>query len=69
MAGEVGGGGFAAGGFLEEEEAKSQETEQIFRGRKVKVRQRALSETDKKQRRKAIAETILQAMRRMKPKD
>jgi hypothetical protein len=56
-------------GFLEEEEAKSQETEQIVRGRKVKVRQRALSETEKKQRRKAIAETILQAMRRMKPKD
>jgi TraM recognition site of TraD and TraG len=56
-------------GFLEEEEAKSQETEEIIGGRKVRVRHRALSEAERKARRQAIAQTILQAMKRMKPKD
>ena len=51
------------------EEAKSAETEQIIGGRKVRVRHRALSEAEKKSRRQAIAQTILQAMRRMKEKD
>jgi len=55
--------------FLEEEEAKGQESEQIIRGRKVRVRHRALSEAEKKSRRQAIAQTILQAMKRMKDKD
>jgi CRISPR/Cas system CSM-associated protein Csm4 (group 5 of RAMP superfamily) len=52
--------------FLEKEEAKGQETEQIVRGRKVKTRHRALSEAEKKSRRQAIAQTILQSMRRIK---
>jgi hypothetical protein len=56
-------------GFLEEEEAKGQETEQIIGGRKVRTRHRALSEAERKSRRQAIAQTILQAMKRMKPKD
>ena len=56
-------------GFLEEEEAKASEKEQIIGGRKVRVRHRALSEADKKTRRQAIAQTIVQAMKRMKPKD
>ena len=54
--------------FLEQEEAKSAEKEQIIGGRKVRVRQRALSETEKKTRRRAITQTILQAMKRMKDK-
>lgn len=53
-------------GFLEEEEAEGQETEQIIGGRKVRVRHRALSEAERKSRRQAIAQTIVQAMRRMK---
>ena len=56
-------------GFLEEEEAKGQETEQIIGGRKVRTRHRALSEAERKSRRQAIAQTILQAMRRMKEKE
>ena len=55
--------------FLEEEEAKAAKKEQIIGGRKVRVRHRALSEAEKKSRRQAITQTILQAMRRMKPKD
>ena len=55
--------------FLEEEEAKLAEKGQIVGGRKVRVRHRALSETEKKSRRQAIAQTILQTMKRMKPKD
>jgi hypothetical protein len=55
--------------FLEKEEAKSAEKEQIIGGRKVRVRHRALSEAEKKSRRQAIAQTILQTMKRMKPKD
>ena len=38
--------------FLEHEEAKSAETEQIIGGRKVRVRHRALSEGEKKSRRR-----------------
>ena len=56
-------------GFLEEEEAKGQETEQIIGGRKVRVRHRAVSEAEKKARRKNIAQTILQTMKRTKDKD
>jgi len=55
--------------FLEQEDAKSAEKEQIIGGRKVRVRHRALSEAEKKSRRQAIAQTILQAMKRMKDKD
>jgi len=55
--------------FLEEEEAKSAEKEQIVGGRKVRVKHRALSEAEKKSRRQAIAQTILQTRKRMKPKD
>jgi|SRR5215475_8533323 len=55
--------------FLEQEEATSAETEQIIGGRKVRVRHRALSEAEKKKRRQAIAQTILQAIKRMKDKD
>jgi hypothetical protein len=38
-------------------------------GRKVRVRHRALFEAEKKSRRQAIAQTILQTMKKMKPKD
>jgi len=38
-------------------------------GRKVRVRHRALFEAEKKSQRQAIAQTILQTMKRMKPKD
>lgn len=55
--------------FLDQEEATSAGTEQIIGGRKVRVRHRPLSEAERKSRRQAIAQTILQAMRRMKNKD
>jgi len=38
-------------------------------GRKVRVRHRALFEAEKKSQRQAIAQTILQTMKKMKPKD
>jgi hypothetical protein len=55
--------------FLDEEEARAATTEQTVRGYKVKVKYRALNESERKARRQAIAQTILQGMRRMKPKD
>jgi hypothetical protein len=56
-------------GFLDEEEAGAAGKEQTVRGYKVKVKYRALSESEKKAKQQAIAQTILQAMRRMKEKD
>jgi hypothetical protein len=55
--------------FLDEEEAKSAIKEQTVRGYKVKVKYRALGEAEQKAQRQAIAQTILQAMKRMKSKD
>jgi hypothetical protein len=57
------------GSGYEEKKIKPAEKGQIVGGRKVRVRHRALSETEKKSRRQAIAQTILQTMKRMKPKD
>ena len=54
--------------FLDEQEANAATKEQTVRGYKVKVKYRALEESEKKTRQQAIAQTILQAMRRMKEK-
>jgi hypothetical protein len=55
--------------FLDEEEAKAATTEQTVKGYKVKVKYRALNESERKSRRQAIAQTILQSMKRMREKD
>ncbi len=52
--------------FLDEEDAKGAENIQTVKGYKVKVKYRAVSDAEKKARRQAIAQTILQAMKRMK---
>jgi hypothetical protein len=56
-------------GFLDEEEASAAGNEQTVRGYKVKVKYRPLDESERKSKRHAIAQTILQAMRRIKEKD
>jgi hypothetical protein len=55
--------------FLDEEEANAATKEQTVRGYKVKVKYRPLGEAERKAKRQAIVQTILQAMRRMKEKD
>jgi hypothetical protein len=55
--------------FLDEEEAKAATKEQTVKGYQVKVKYRALNESERKSRRQAIAQTILQSMKRMKGKD
>jgi len=52
--------------FLEEREAETASKEQTVRGYKVKVKYRALGEHEKGSRKKAVAQTVLQALRRMK---
>jgi hypothetical protein len=53
-------------GFLDEEEAKAATTEKIVRGYKVKTKFRSLEESEREAKRKAIAQTILQAIKRMR---
>ena len=55
--------------FLEEEDATAAGKEQTVRGYKVKVKYKAVNETEKKARKKVIAETVLQALRKMKEKN
>ena len=55
--------------FLDEEEAKAATKEQTVKGYKVKVKYRAINEFERKSKRQAIAQTILQSMRRMREKD
>jgi len=55
--------------FLEEEDATTAGKEQTVRGYKVKVKYKAVNETEKKARKKVIAETVLQALRKMKEKN
>ncbi len=55
--------------FLDEEGAKAASKEQTVRGYKVKVKYRPVNEAEKKARKQAIAQTIVQAMRRMKGKE
>ena len=52
--------------FLEEIEAEGAAKEQTVRGYKVKVKYRPVGEAEKKARKQAIAQTVLQALRRMK---
>jgi len=52
--------------FLEEENASAAAKEQTVRGYKVKVRYRKVDEAEKKASKKVIAETVLQALRKMK---
>jgi hypothetical protein len=54
--------------FLEEKEAEFASKDQTVRGYKVKVQYHALGEAEKKARKKAVAQTVLQALRRMKDK-
>lgn len=56
-------------GFLDEEDAKAATKEQTVKGYKVKVKYRALGESERKSRQQAIAQTILQSMKRMREKD
>jgi len=55
--------------FLDEEEASAAGKEQTVRGYKVKTKFRVLDESERKAKRQAIGQTILQAMRRMKERD
>jgi len=55
--------------FLEDVDAKAATKEQTVRGYKVKVKYKAVNETEKKARKKVIAETVLQALRKMKEKN
>ena len=55
--------------FLEDVDAKAATKEQTVRGYKVKVKYKAVNETEKKARKKVIAETVLQALRKMKSKE
>jgi hypothetical protein len=48
--------------LLEEQDADAAKQEQTVRGYKVKVRYKPVNETEKKARKKVIAETILQAL-------
>lgn len=52
--------------FLEEKDAETAAKEQTVRGYKVKVKYTAVTDTEKKARKKIIAETILQALRKIK---
>jgi hypothetical protein len=52
--------------FLEEIEAKSNESNQTFKGYRVKVKYRALSEEDKRTREKLIADVISKSLKRSK---
>src|SRR5262249_23956207 len=52
--------------FLEEEADNTASTELIVGGRKVRKKLRPLPESERKERRKAIAKTILQALGRIK---
>ncbi len=52
--------------FLEELDAKAATKEHTVRGYKVEVKYRTVSEAEKKARKQAIAQTVVQALRRMK---
>ncbi len=52
--------------FLEEEAASSISKEQRVKGYKVRVKYKPVGETEKKTKRDAVGQVILQALRRMK---
>jgi len=52
--------------FLEEEAAAEMTKEKRVKGYKVKVQYQPIKEEDKKAKREAVAQVILQAMKRMK---
>lgn len=52
--------------FLDDQVAQETSTEQRIKGYRVKVQYQAVSEAEKKQKREAVAQIIVQAMRRMK---
>ena len=54
--------------YLDELEAAAQTREERVKGYKVKVQYSAIKEDDKKAKREAVAQVILQAMKRMKGK-
>ena len=55
--------------FLDDLDAKAASKEQTVRGYKVRVKCKAVDEKEKKARKKVIAETVLQALRKMKNKE
>ncbi|MDQ3816170.1 MAG: TraG/TraD/VirD4 family protein [Acidobacteriota bacterium] len=55
--------------FLEELDAQAASKEETVRGYKVKVKYRPVNEEEKKVRKKAINQTILQALKRLKDSD
>ncbi|MCW5976496.1 MAG: type IV secretion system DNA-binding domain-containing protein [Bryobacteraceae bacterium] len=54
--------------FIAQLEASAEPKEEVVKGYKVKVRFKALGDAEEKARKQAIAQTVAQAMRRMKPK-
>ena len=52
--------------FLDQEVAESMQTESTVRGYKVKVNYTSISESEKQERKEAIAKIILQSMKKMK---
>ncbi|MFH1970875.1 MAG: type IV secretion system DNA-binding domain-containing protein [Patescibacteria group bacterium] len=54
--------------YLEEESAKDAGKEERVKGYRVKVKYQPVKETEKKKKREAVAQVVLQAMKRMKGK-
>jgi hypothetical protein len=54
--------------YLEEKETEAAAKEETVRGYKVKVQYRPVDEAQQKARKQAIAQTISQALRRLKEK-